>query len=318
MTPVIGKRRHPSPIETESDSPDTHFHKNKKIKLHGLFESLSLNDDKPAQSVSDPVILPDIGKTNKTPTFKQKKTSAGIEIKGKNINNLEVNPNINVGRYSVFKTSSSSSPSPNTVTNIDVYVSEKLMEHFQNVISSSNQVIKWYLQFFVLTYVFQKWTLRLFNRFLKKYNARLKQEEPNNPGYRPFKFFYKITNLISNPDTNFTFADLMSILIQESQLEVLRLRKRRQDKLKSDSDIELQLKDIKYNYWDRVPDLAKDLEMSEPDDRFTELGDVESTDMDYDMDQSTIHNLIESTYGLYYYDYRFQPKSFDDAMTDDI
>lgn len=338
MTSISRKKRPPNVLDADSDVAATLLPTNKKLKLDSLFEGLSLKDDKSKVSPSivrstsqevkgNPVLEPLV---DEVPFVKDKKPSTNtfVEIKTKKINGIEVNPNINVGKYSVFKTSSSSSTtSPSTSANIDAYVSEKLMEHFQNVINSSNKVIKWYQPYIVLAYDFQKWALRLFNRFLKKYNTRVRQENPEagpENYYKPFKFFFKITNLINNPDTNFTFQDLMNILLQESEIEILRVRRRREDKLKMSSEIDLELRDIKYNYWDRVPDLSKDLEMSDDiNDRFVDLGDVDSNDMDYDMNpvdmnESTSHNLMESNYGLYYYDYKSHPKDHDESMTDDI
>lgn len=348
---------------TNRSSDDGSSRKHKKIKLDSLLQGLSLGDDGQNEN-SERTSGKTREKSNENVSEKTgEKTSlltkdkAGNETE-KGLADMEdenefdipsthsfirrksspkppndspsysVNPSLKLNKYSVFKPSSSSTPGSSS-NSIDSYITDRLMEHFQNIIQLGNTLIHWYRPFSLIVYRFQKWTLRLFNRFLRKYNAL---QNNNNIGYkkfRPFKFYYKIMNLINSKEINFTYQDLINILDQETKLELEIIKKKRISREESNknsdneySDINIQ--ELKYNYWDRLPGLNKDLEMSESsmaDDENVKLfelhdntlynsNDYDYDDMDMDMDNdletaaNLVAGLIESNYGLYYYDYR--------------
>lgn len=226
----------------------------KRVHLDVLFDGLLLRDEVP----------------KKTPT------------------KCVINPGIKLTKYSVGK------PSRDTSTPVDSFIADKLREHFHHVMQAGSSVIRWYLPYVLIVYLFQQWTLRLFNRFLRRYCHR------HGVKFRAFKFYDKVLGLVANPQVQFTYEDLKSILSQENELEMLRLRF---DRTQHEEE---QLLDIKYNYWDR---LEVDLDMEEAEEpptpriEFLEDVNVDAVDMDVDVGVDVGEKAMELDYGLYYQGY---------------
>lgn len=239
------QKKHSRSYEENEDSYD--LAKNgKRIKLDNLLQELSLDDD-------------DIDVKSK------KATHSFIESKASKLSqqtDYVVNPSINLKSYSVFKKSSSPPPTINS-PNINSYVMEKLVQHFHTLYNSKSALIQWYKPHLILSYHFENWVIRLFNRFIRKYNKR-----SNGIPIKKFKFYSKIMNLINLKEISFTYNDLLLILEQENKLEELKLnRKRKIRDYNKEKDSDTDEKDdktfenIKYNYWDTLRGVNKDFEM---------------------------------------------------------
>lgn len=253
----------------EEDNEDSYdLAKNgKRIKLDNLLQELSLDDD-------------DIDVKSK------KATHSFIESKASKLSqqtDYVVNPSINLKSYSVFKKSSSPPPTINS-PNINSYVMEKLVQHFHTLYNSKSALIQWYKPHLILSYHFENWVIRLFNRFIRKYNKR-----SNGTPIKKFKFYSKIMNLINLKEISFTYNDLLLILEQENKLEELKLNRKRKirdyNKEKdsyTDEKDDKTFENIKYNYWDTLRGVNKDLEMM----------DVLSKD-DSDTDSPKVYEIVE-------------------------
>lgn len=216
----------------------------KRIKLDNLLLELSLDEN--------------------TTNHEPKKTTTQLFIENKSSklshqSDFVVNPSLNLKSYSVYK-KSSSPPATINSPNINSYVMERLVQHFHTVYNSKSALIQYYKPHFVLSYHFENWVIRLFNRFIRKYNKRT-----NGVQIKKFTFYSKIMNLINLKDINFTFNDLLHILEQEYKLEALRLNKKRKNKKVKDSTTDEAddkiFESIKYNYWDTLREVNKDFEM---------------------------------------------------------
>mmetsp|Transcript_1462 Transcript_1462/g.1458 ORF Transcript_1462/g.1458 Transcript_1462/m.1458 type:complete len:237 (+) Transcript_1462:202-912(+) len=190
-----------------------------------------------------------------------------------------VNPSLNLKSYSVFK-KSSSPPTTINSPNINSYVMERLAQHFHTVYNSKSALIQWYKPHFVLSYHFERWVIRLFNRFIRKYNKR-----SNGAKIKQITFYSKIMNLINLKDINFTFNDLLHILEQENKLEALRLNKKRKNReekeLPIDETDDKIFENIKYNYWDTLREVNKDFEM------------IDELPLDNSADNPKVYEIVE-------------------------
>lgn len=140
----------------------------------------------------------------------------------------------------------------------------------------------------LVMYFFQRWVLRLFNRFSKRYCRSTGQKQ------RRFRRYYNVIQLIEAPDNNLTAASLLDILIQETALELEMIKKHRTESEQVRDAA--SARDVSYNYWDRMGPLHGDLDLDYG--RIEELEDLDVADMDMDL------GLVvqESNYGLYYRD----------------
>ncbi|CUM65952.1 uncharacterized protein PRCAT00003605001 [Priceomyces carsonii] len=257
----------------------------KKIKLDYLLDNLKLCDDN-----------------------EENNTSASDQL-----NVYDINPNIK--SYSVIKTTDDSSTS---LPNITSYIALKLVSHYENTIKSNLSLIPWYNYKFLVAYKFQRWLLRMFNKFLRKYCKR------NHSKYKPLRLFDKMMNLISQ--NKLSFQDLLKIAIKENDIELRNLRHKYELKEVSEEDIEDEsgtLANVKYNYWDNLK-FDKELDMldsdcSEPESKqnsnetlnipkIIEISDdddddVSDVEMEIDSTSSSYNSskfLNESKYGSYY------------------
>ncbi|CAH2355760.1 hypothetical protein CLIB1423_33S00364 [[Candida] railenensis] len=161
------------------------------------------------------------------------------------------------------------------------FIANKLYSHFYTIYLSKAALIKWYNSRWMIVYHFQKWVLRLFNRFYRKYIKKI----GGSNKIKLFSEFNSILDMIGSSHINFQWSDLMRILTEENYLENVRLRKRakaRDDKkqLQSNQDGEI-IEDHSYNYWDRLKGIDKDVNMfdvdmlkgGDTDNKFEELLD---------------------------------------------
>ena len=163
-------------------------------------------------------------------------------------------------------------------------LNEKLTRSFKNALESGLRLILWYNAKFLIMYRYQKWFVKLFNRFIKKYN------EKNRVSISTFHSFTEIMKLVR--DRLITLEDLANIIDQENQLEIKRLElkqemrrlEKRFEEVTAEQDA---YQDLKYNYWDNLK-FDKDLDMldvsdCEPDNlKFEEL-DNDDTVMEQDL-----------------------------------
>ncbi|EGV65438.1 hypothetical protein PSN45_002379 [Yamadazyma tenuis] len=152
---------------------------------------------------------------------------------------------------------------PQKVPDLNTYIADKIIVNFNAVYDSASQVIKYYNRNVVIAHHFQRWVLRLFNRFIVKYNKN------NHTNIPRFKHFFKITNVIGSQQHNLTYHDLISIVQSESHLEAKAINKRLSKPSSVLEEIEEEsftFNDIKYNYWDTIQSLDQDVEMAEESD----------------------------------------------------
>lgn len=222
----------------------------KKLRLDNLLEGLSLDDS---------------------------------ERGGIRSTSYSVNPSLKLNK--VYKKSQNAS----LVSNIDSYISERLFEHFSHVLQASGALIAWYNAPMLVMYYFQKWVLRLFNRFSRRY-CKMTGQKP-----RRFRRYSNVIQLIEAPDNNLTAGSLLEILIEETLLELGAIKRRR---LESDQVLEAAAaKETRYDYWAHMGPVQGDLDLDYG--RIEELGDLDVADMEVEHETGP----QVSNYGLYYRDY---------------
>lgn len=178
---------------------DLYPYNDKRIKLDNLFNELSLAE---------------------------KEYQSRLEPEGTYI----VNPKIK--QYPNFK--KPAGPTNTGGSTINSYIAEKLIDHFNNVIASNLLVLRWYNPKRLVIYRLERWTIKMFNRFLKKYNIH------HNVRIKLVKSCDTIFQMIRQ--NNLHYMDLLKILFQENTLELCRLNEKR---LKKE-----ELHDVRYDYWD--------------------------------------------------------------------
>ena len=221
---------------SDDDEEDSlHDYSGKRVKLDSLLKNLSLKDQENEKRY---IINPKI-------TYENIFSKSG-------------------SRYSSF-----------TESQLASNLNEKLTRSFKNVLESGLRLIPWYNSKFLIMYRYQKWFIKLFNRFIKKYNER------NRVSISTFHSFADIVKLVR--DKLITLEDLANIINQENQLEMKRLElkqemrrlEKRFEEVTAEQDA---YQDLKYNYWDNLK-FDKDLDMldvsdDEPDNlKFEELDD---------------------------------------------
>lgn len=145
--------------------------------------------------------------------------------------------------------------------NYDSYITDKIMGDYMHQYDKGLQVIRPYSAKIVVGMHLQRWILRLFNRFITKYNRS------NNTRVPRFNSFFKLANVVALHQYNLSYADVISIVLDEGRLELLAVQTRLLKPKTSLEEIEedsLTFNDIKYNYWDRISDLD-DVDMDDAD-----------------------------------------------------
>ncbi|CAH6722049.1 hypothetical protein CLIB1444_08S00694 [[Candida] jaroonii] len=148
---------------------------------------------------------------------------------------------------------------------LNTYIADKLMETFAAKIHKDSQVIKRYNRYYLVIYHFQKWILRLFNRFITNYNKF------NTPKLPRFKNFVKLLKFIDVNQYNFTYNDLLNLVLKENSVELNKLLSKQQknDKIKELDDLDYE--EIKYNYWDRFQSFEGTDMMDDMDDNDSDV-----------------------------------------------
>ncbi|KAK6202492.1 uncharacterized protein RJT21DRAFT_20075 [Scheffersomyces amazonensis] len=205
----------------------TSFHGNKRIKLDNLFDDLSLKDNNNNHKPTDDAEIPELVEDD---TFiSENKYIVSNKIQSfQFLKELEEDDNI---------------------SSLNQYFSNKLYENYKQYINSHLKVIKWYNFKFLIVYVFQKWCVKLFNKFIKKFNQQ------NNSKIPKFSSYEKIIRLIR--EGKLTIDDYFTILLNENNLDMIELKKRqarRRQRIEIANSVEdnLDIKDIKYTYWDNI------------------------------------------------------------------
>lgn len=145
---------------------------------------------------------------------------------------------------------------PLTVPTPDInsFVASRLYLHFNQVYAAQATLIPWYNPHFVVVYHFQRWVLRLFNRFYKKFCAR------SGVKAKAYRSFAQVMALLHNT-AGFTWADMERVLREEAYLERRKLHLRLLSRRHAEDDEKLH--DVAYDYWDKVR-LDDDVAMLEP------------------------------------------------------
>ncbi|RCK62429.1 hypothetical protein Cantr_08955 [Candida viswanathii] len=167
-----------------------------------------------------------------------------------------------------------------TGSNLTSKLNGIIADHFQKVLHSGLQVIRWYDYRFVVIYRYKRWFVKLWNRFVKKYNQK------NKVYIRAFGSMEQILKLIQ--DNLITWKDLTNIITQENELEIKRLElkeeirnlDKRFEEISAENDA---LKDIHYNYWDNL-NFDKDLDMLDVSDDELEGGKISELNDDSPME----------------------------------
>lgn len=149
-----------------------------------------------------------------------------------------------------------------TSSNLTSKLNHILADHFQNLLHSGLQVIRWYDYRVVVIYRYRKWFVKLWNRFLKKYNER------NKVYIRAFTSMEQILKLIQ--DNLITWNDINNIISQENELEMKRLELKHElrnlnKRFQEIDDENDAFKNIGYNYWDNL-NFDKDLDILDVSD----------------------------------------------------
>lgn len=148
---------------------------------------------------------------------------------------------------------------------VNDFIASKLYLHFHSIYISKAALVKWYNSRWLIVYHFQKWVIRLFNRFYKKYIKKI----GGTGRVKLYSDFNSILDMINSESVNFQWNDLMRILNEENYLEGIRLQKKaisrtEKEQLKrvlADKIIE----DHSYSYWDRLKGIDKDVNMFDGD-----------------------------------------------------
>ncbi|KAK6460575.1 hypothetical protein DFJ63DRAFT_315241 [Scheffersomyces coipomensis] len=252
---------------------------NKRIKLDNLLNDLHLSEEN--------VVPP---------------TTARISIKGSDIpqliydtdsdndnsddgSNRKYVINKNIQSFQFIKELSENNGTKTNMNDLNQYFSNKLLDDYQQYIESNLKVIKWYNYRFLIVIKFQHWCLRLFNRFIRKFNNENHLKIPK------FNHYDKIMKLIQ--EQKLAVNDYLTILNNENNIDMAKLHQKQQQrtlKRKSrvlshhhhhDLDDNEDLKDIRYNYWDTLKfDIDVDLD--------TENDMEQEIDEDYDTEESKI------------------------------
>ncbi|KAG7662794.1 uncharacterized protein J8A68_003648 [[Candida] subhashii] len=269
------KRKHREVFRDEDD--EVTDSSGKKIKLDSIFQNLSISESK----------------SSKQP--EEKKNTCFV-----------INPGITTKYGGIHKRVPSGSTIPRSLS-INSFLNERLNEHLNELLIKSLSLVHWYDYRFLVIYWYQKWFIKLFNRFVRKYNER------NGTSIPRFKTYDKILQLVN--DNMLSSVDLFNIISQENELEIHRLRvkqeKRELRKGAEDSKSEQEIYgNIKYDYWDTIhfdPDLEM-LDRPAPTPKVVELKEDHESDLAMDLDDDDVdmgdsNVYYQSNYGSYYTDY---------------
>ncbi|RKP29986.1 hypothetical protein METBISCDRAFT_17389 [Metschnikowia bicuspidata] len=147
---------------------------------------------------------------------------------------------------------------------LDSEISEKIFQKFKCRILKGLAMIRYVLPITVLIIHYQMWIKRLFNKFIRKFNRS--HPERGRVGF--FRSFYKIMAMVENPSIDFTYANLIEIVLKESEIEAYSLALKQSNKLDSKKIDEIKeeetlARECNYKYWDLMAGLSEDIEMED-------------------------------------------------------
>lgn len=177
---------------------------------------------------------------------------------------------------------------------IDNLVAASMLESYHIQMAKDLALLRWVPFPVILGLHFQRWVKRLFNAFVRRFNA-------NNSDRKPvpyFRTYEKIMRLVNDPNSGFTFYDLRQVLKEQNireqhYLELKRDKKVESRKLEEIREDEQLSRKVKYNYWDRFADVVEDSEMLDADVE-SERSTPQMEDSDAPMSD------LEANYGMYY------------------
>lgn len=135
----------------------------------------------------------------------------------------------------------------------DMFLQSKINRQFNEEMESDFQLIIWYDPRWVMIYHFQRWVVRLFNRFVARYNKH------NGTAIPRVRRYDKILRLVET--RQLTPGEMENIINNETQLELQELARKDARRLKKSAKLE-ELQDTSYNYWDRGGVFDRDIDMS--------------------------------------------------------
>lgn len=144
-----------------------------------------------------------------------------------------------------------------TTDDINSYIVKKLAIQYINAQKARFALIKYYDWRFLVVYYFQRWVLRLFNRFWRRYNRSIGRKL-----LKVFRSYHQVMEVL-NLTKSLTLQHFASILDQENRFEQQQLVRR--SKARADREDASLLKDVAYNYWDTFEHFDCDQEMMELD-----------------------------------------------------
>ncbi|KAG7193806.1 uncharacterized protein KQ657_000499 [Scheffersomyces spartinae] len=206
----------------------------KRVRLESIFESLKLDE--------------------------QSSRSKGDEIKP--VIRYDVNENMAVGETNNIYPSGSSA-----------YVAKRMLSQYQEMMQSRHQLIRPYNGQLMIAYRFQLWVVRMFNKFIRRYN------ESHQTRIRPLQSYYKLMTLVDQQQI--TMEEIMRIVLKENAIELQRLQLKFDKQSSSDS---LDQSCLHYNYWVRNNVDLGDIDMSDSEPKIVEIPE---TYMDIDMEVDT-------------------------------
>lgn len=179
-------------------------------------------------------------------------------------------------------------------TTIENLVAASMLESYHIQMAKDLALLRWVPIPVILGLHFQRWVKRLFNAFVRRFNA-------NNSGRKPvpyFRTYEKIMRLVEDQNSGFTINDLRQILMEQNlreqhYLEVKRDKKVESKKLEEIREGEQLSRKIRYNYWDRFADVVEDSDMLDVDE---ESG--QSTPQVEEVD--ALMSDLDANYGMYY------------------
>lgn len=147
---------------------------------------------------------------------------------------------------------------------IDSDISEKIFQGYKERVLQGLILIKYILPLTVLISHFHMWIKRLFNNFIRKFNR-------SHSGKRQvgiFHSFYKIMAMVEDPRTNFSYGNLIDVVLRESEIEArsLALKNSHNSDSKKIEEIreeESLARECNYMYWDKMSSFPEDIEMED-------------------------------------------------------
>lgn len=146
-------------------------------------------------------------------------------------------------------------------SSIDKYISEKLIASMQAKAQEGLAVGRWYIPAAIVSLHFQRWVRRLFNRFIRRYNA----SHPERTSVKTFRSYFNIVKFVCS-EVNFSLDDLRQAVMEENvreQREIVQRRHAREDKrhFEEITEEESLAAESLYTYWDRFAEASGDMDM---------------------------------------------------------